>query len=64
MGPGCIEQGLGVAQHEFMHALGIHHEHTRMDRNDYVDINFDNIIPGKVMAMWTSTLITSYQVRS
>lgn len=33
------------AIHEFCHALGLHHEQSRPDRNDFVMIQYDNIRP-------------------
>uniref|UniRef100_H3C531 Metalloendopeptidase n=1 Tax=Tetraodon nigroviridis TaxID=99883 RepID=H3C531_TETNG len=38
---------VGNLCHEIMHALGLHHEHTRRDRDQYVTIKWDNILKGK-----------------
>jgi hypothetical protein len=41
---GCIY--LGTIVHEFMHALGIFHEQSRSDRDNFVIVNLNNVISG------------------
>jgi len=45
MGDGC--QYVGLVLHEFGHAIGYFHEHNRPDRDDVVNIMWDNIQYGK-----------------
>lgn len=45
-GPKCLG-GPGKAIHETLHALGIFHEQSRADRDDYVTLNRENVIKRK-----------------
>ncbi len=42
--PGCGSKGTVI--HEMNHTLGMIHEQSRMDRDNYVTINYNNIISG------------------
>lgn len=45
LGSYCLEND-GI-KHELMHAIGFVHEQSRPDRDDYININYDNIEPSK-----------------
>ena len=44
IGSGCLQTGVVI--HEIMHALGYPHEHNRPDRDNYINIHWDNIQEG------------------
>ncbi len=37
----------GSMIHEFGHAIGLLHEHTRIDRDQYINVNFSSIVDGR-----------------
>ncbi|OWA52346.1 putative Embryonic protein UVS.2 [Hypsibius exemplaris] len=57
IGP-CTERS-GIVQHELMHALGFFHEQSRIDRDDYVEINMANIREGDDQAQFQKYLNTT-----
>lgn len=42
--PGCFVR-IGSILHELMHTLGFYHEHTRIDRDDFINIFKENAVP-------------------
>ncbi len=40
-------KNLGTIVHEICHALGMFHEHARIDRDNYIDVHYANINPNK-----------------
>ena len=44
LGKGCNHRG--TIMHEIMHAIGFWHEHSRPDRNLYVEVLWENILDG------------------
>lgn len=40
--PECINKGTII--HEFLHALGLWHEHSRSDRDEYIEILWNNVV--------------------
>ncbi|PAA64931.1 hypothetical protein BOX15_Mlig002577g2 [Macrostomum lignano] len=39
---------VGNIMHELQHSLGVEHQQSRPDRDQYVKIQFDNVIPGEL----------------
>ncbi|XP_031229506.1 astacin-like metalloendopeptidase isoform X2 [Mastomys coucha] len=46
LAPTCLQKGRGIVLHELMHILGFWHEHSRADRDRYIRVNWNEIIPG------------------
>jgi len=44
LGDGC--EGRGIVMHELLHILGLWHEQSRPDRDNFVTIHWENIKPG------------------
>lgn len=49
LGKGCERKGTAI--HEFMHALGFFHEQSRLDRDKYVTVYWNNIEKGMLFKL-------------
>ena len=56
---GCLPAH-GTIMHEFLHAFGFYHEHTRGDRDDYVKIDFSNIQESKCIEIYIYISVILY----
>uniref|UniRef100_H2QT46 Meprin A subunit n=1 Tax=Pan troglodytes TaxID=9598 RepID=H2QT46_PANTR len=58
IGQGCAYKA--IIEHEILHALGFYHEQSRTDRDDYVNIWWDQILSGYQHNFDTYDMITQY----
>ncbi|KAH6922823.1 hypothetical protein HPB50_019411 [Hyalomma asiaticum] len=63
LGTGCLYHGTIV--HELMHAAGFDHEHSRSDRDQYIDVFTENAEPENVeqfdkLEPWQNRLLTPF----
>ena len=47
LSPACYATQAGTVMHELMHRVGFGHEHTRPDRDTYIEVIWDQITQGK-----------------
>lgn len=58
--PACVR--IGIVQHELLHTLGFVHQHSSPNRDDFVQINWNNIEDGheRNFKKYNSSFITDY----
>ncbi|XP_053677815.1 seminal metalloprotease 1-like [Anopheles nili] len=63
VGQGCFR--IGTVVHEFLHALGFYHQQSASDRDDFVDIVWENIEQGTEnnFNKYNSDVVTDFNVK-
>lgn len=51
VGKGCFRFGSII--HEMLHTIGFYHTHARSDRDNYIDIKWENIKESKCTLLYT-----------
>ncbi|XP_004537802.1 seminal metalloprotease 1 [Ceratitis capitata] len=62
IGEGCFRPG--TILHEFMHALGFYHQQSDSNRDEYIQVVYDNIVPGKEanFEKYDASFVTDFDV--
>jgi len=62
LGEGCFRPG--TILHEFMHALGFYHQQSSAIRDGYINVVYDNIVPGKEFNFqkYADTVVTDFEM--
>ncbi|XP_053959335.1 seminal metalloprotease 1-like [Anastrepha ludens] len=62
IGEGCFRPG--TILHEFMHALGFYHQQSDSDRDSYITVHYENIVPGKEFNFekYKGTVVTDFDM--
>ena len=61
LAPACLVDR--TIKHEFLHALGLHHEHNRVDRDLFIDVHYGNIQNGIVFYFFFFIKLACIQTR-
>lgn len=53
---------MGVAAHELLHAIGFHHAQSDINRNQYVRVNYENVVSGQEhnFEMYSNNYVSDY----